>query len=114
MKNNWSNNLSINLSIKYLEQYKNNITDDFSITKSFSFDENSFQEIEKSAIDRYIKKNQTEKNIPEIITYFLLNLKKNNIYILVKSQKNLLIIYLPNSQKKRKRKRKIKIKKEKQ
>ncbi len=65
---NYKNNLSLSLSIKYLKEYENNLTDHISFTQSFLLLEDySYKEVDKNTIENYIKKNKSdrEKMIPE-------------------------------------------------
>jgi hypothetical protein len=60
--------LSLSLSINNMEQYINNLTYDFSFSNCITFEENSFEEVDKSALEKYIKKNKTEKKISDKIS----------------------------------------------
>jgi hypothetical protein len=69
MQNNYdyyekNSNLSISLFIHKLDEYKKYLIDEISI-HSFLDIENSYQEIDKNTIDNYIKKNKSQKIIPE-------------------------------------------------
>lgn len=67
-KSNQSNpSINLSLTIKYHETYRNLLTEDLSFNKTFSFERSQFEEINKSAIDKYIKKNTVDRNIPKVI-----------------------------------------------
>lgn len=57
------NKIAFELSEKYIDDYLDILTDDFSIDESFSFEEIPLQEVNHFAIKKYFLKNKKQKKI---------------------------------------------------